>query len=132
MSFKNEVAVSSVTELHQSTTVSSKAKSQPFVPFGSEPVEELKQDKIAYGIPWLGLATLFISILTIISSWLILHFIDGHVVFTNKFLKPAVSGVHSITLQLVQFMSISLPSHRNKSTIKTLCLATNIGIFQRS
>lgn len=88
---KKEFATSSVTELHRSTITPPKPKSQPFVPFGAEPVEELKQDKIAYGIPWLGLAALFISVLTIISSWLILHFINGHAVFTNKLLKPAVS-----------------------------------------
>jgi hypothetical protein len=91
---KNEFATSSVTELHPSTPVLAKPKSQPFVPFGAEPVDELKQDKVAYGIPWLGLSALFISILTIISSWLILHFINGHIVFTNKLLKPAVRALH--------------------------------------
>jgi hypothetical protein len=90
---KNELTTSSVTELHPSTPVLKKTKSQPFLPFGAEPVDELKQDNVAYGIPWLGLSALLISILTIFSSWLILHFIDGHIVFTNKLLKPAVSTI---------------------------------------
>jgi hypothetical protein len=91
MNPKNDIT-ESVTELHPSTPEPTKPKPQPFVPFGAEPVEELKQqDSVAYGIPWLGLIALVISILTIISSWLILHFINGRVVFTNKLLKPAAS-----------------------------------------
>jgi hypothetical protein len=92
MDWKNE-CTTSVTELNPSTPTS-KARLQPFVPFGAEPVEELKQDKVAYGVPWLGLIALFISILTIITSWLILHLINDHVVFTNTLLKPAVSVSH--------------------------------------
>jgi len=100
MSFaKNEFATSSVTELHPSTPVLKKTKSQPFLPFGAEPVDELKQDNVAYGVPWLGLSALIISLLTILSSWLILHFINGHVVFTHKLLKPAVSTEHHYTIR---------------------------------
>jgi hypothetical protein len=92
----------STTELTSPSTddVHTKKHHQPFISLRAEPVEELKSRK-SYAIPWLGLVALVISAITIIGSWLILHFIDKRTVFTEKFAKPAVSLSASLDLLTV-------------------------------
>jgi hypothetical protein len=89
---KNQFAAST-TELTSPSTdnLNTKKRHDPFIPINAEPLEEVRASK-AYVIPWLGFAALLISAITIIGSWLILHFIDKKTVFTAKFAKPAVSS----------------------------------------
>jgi hypothetical protein len=91
---RNEFATS-VTEFTSPTADDLRSRikfpPQPFILSGAEPVYELKLEQRSYAVPWFGLATLIISILTVITSWLILQFIKGRPIFTDKLLKAAVS-----------------------------------------
>jgi hypothetical protein len=91
MGVVNQFATST-TELTSPSTddLSNKTRRLPFISLREEPVEELRS-QTSFAIPWLGLVALAISAITIIGSWLILHFINQRTVFTGKFSKPAVS-----------------------------------------